>query len=117
MPSFAQHWSQVAGPLSDRSERPRPARTAQAHRARIETNLWHAPRLLAGSATAPNAFSKPCGDIAAITGKSPGLVADGGGGISEDTQADTGEGSGDRDGYREPLMITSRAVSALPLHH
>ena len=69
-----------------------PARTAQAQRARIETNLWRTPRFLRGSATTPKASSSPCGDIAAIAARRPGwLMAEG---ISEDTQADTATAPG-----------------------
>src|SRR5674476_147146 len=69
-----------------------PARTAQAHKARIEMNRWRTPRLLRGSATAPKASSSPCGDIAAMAARRPGWrTAEG---ISEDTQADTATAPG-----------------------
>jgi hypothetical protein len=69
-----------------------PARTAHAHKARIEMNRWRTPRLFRGSATASNASSNPCGDIAAVAARRPGWpMAER---ISEDSQADTATAPG-----------------------
>ena len=69
-----------------------PARTAQAHSAKIEMNPWRTPRFLRGSATALKASSSPCGDLTAMAARRPDWrMAEG---ISEDTQADTATAPG-----------------------